>query len=231
MLCFNWEPQWRYINPYLETYHFRQRSQQYAWLNPDQGGIEGLGGGPPAYVDSLLPALNFQERANHLPQYYTSTKVELFHQVPPFQCPSTPHSGDDLEENVELDEASSLLRVGWTSAGSKGPWWHSTRGESSGMFCRTPVSSWHSAPHQSRQPIAGTCTRHSPHRSGPQSQLAALEPSHPKIPNLSNCSRSQIHHSIFSCACAVITMYSSASTRMWTRWYRSRCRATVAIIK
>ena len=39
-----------------------------SFANPDQAGFEGLGGGA-LCGDSLLPAVNFQERANHLPQY------------------------------------------------------------------------------------------------------------------------------------------------------------------
>jgi hypothetical protein len=35
-----------------------------SFSNPDQAGFEGLRGGPCG--DSLLPAVNFQERANYL---------------------------------------------------------------------------------------------------------------------------------------------------------------------
>ena len=40
-----------------------------SFSNPDQAGFEGLRAGAPLCGDSLLPAVNFQERANHLPQY------------------------------------------------------------------------------------------------------------------------------------------------------------------
>ena len=40
-----------------------------SFSNPDQARFEGLRGPPPLCGDSLLPAVNFQERANHLPQY------------------------------------------------------------------------------------------------------------------------------------------------------------------